>query len=205
MMPDKQCSSQAIVSQYRGADRLPFDGRYDYEDGPIYIQDTSQGLQVQIWRARIFGDTIYLTSPNTPEFPVLTRRGIEEASLAFDQNGRYLISFLIRGNLYLYWHDPVIQEYAQTFLDSEVTSARITLDDKRRLQRDASEVILAYTKNNSLYYRGQLDRYQVPYLLQSGIAGRLMRVGMNSHYRLQFIFQAQPYGDYSCTIGLNCL
>ena len=184
---------------------LPYTDTCDYEDGPIYLQDASRGLQHQIWRARIVADTVYLTSPTTPETPILTVRGIKSVSLAFDQNARHLLTYLLGNEVWLYWYDPVIQGYTHTLFETGADSPRVTLDDKRELQRDSSEVILAYVKNGNLYYRGQRDRYQIPYLLQSGVAGRLMRVGLNSHYRLQFIFQAQPYGTYSCTLETNCL
>ncbi len=184
---------------------LPYTDTCDFEEGPIHLQDPSQGLQYQIWRARIVADTVYITSATTPETPVITVRGIQEVSLAFDQNARSVVLYLVQGNMWLYWHDPTIQQYTHTLLETGVISPRASLDDKREMQRDNSEIILAYVKDGNLYYRGQRDRYQIPYLLQTGVAGRLMRIGMNINYRFQFIFQAQPYGDYSCTIGLNCL
>ena len=205
MIPNKDCSFLSVVAKYKGADMLPYSDTCDYEDGPIYLQDASQGLQYQVWRARIVADTVYLTSPTTPETPIITVRGIKSVSLAFDQNARHLLAYLLGDDVWLYWYDPAIQRYTHTLFETGVISPRVTLDDKREMQRDYSEIILAYVKDGNLYYRGQRDRYQIPYLLQAGVAGRLMRVGMNSKYRLQFIFQAQPYDTYSCTLEVNCL
>lgn len=205
MIPEKKCSALSIAAKYKGADMLPYTDTCDFEEGPIHLQDPSQGLQYQIWRARIVADTVYITSATKPETPVITVRGIQEVSLAFDQNARYVVLYLVQGNMWLYWHDPAIQQYTHTLLETGVISPRASLDDKREMQRDNSEIILAYVKDGNLYYRGQRDRYQIPHLLQTGVAGRLMRVGMNANYRLQFIFQAQPYDIYSCTLELNCL
>ncbi len=205
MMHKDAFSFEPVVSKFKGADALPFTPSVDYEDGPIHIQDTSEGLQYQIWRARIVADTVYITSATLAETPVMTVRGIEEISLAFDQNGRHLLTYLVNEGVWLYWYDPILQRYAHLLIEVGAISPRITLDDKRTLQRSSSEIILAYVKNNNLYCRSQLDRYQITYLLQEVVGGRLLRIGMNSVYRMQFIFQAQPYGDYSCTVGLNCL
>ncbi len=163
------------------------------------------GLDYQIWRARLVGDTVYITSPTTPETPVLTVRGITEISLTFDQNARYVVTYLVGDQVWVYWFDSVPSRFVHTLVETEAYSPRISLDDKRVMALDDSNIILAYVKDNCLYCRSQKDRYQISYLLEENIGGRLMRIGMNINYRFQFIFQAQPYGDYSCTVGLNCL
>ncbi len=205
MSIDAQCSSVPVISFYSKAKVLPFSNLISYEDGPIYIQDTSMGLGHQIWRGRLVGDTFYLTSPTTPETAIMTVRGITEISFTFDQNGRYVVAYLVENALWLYWFDPISSKFIHTFLEAEVISPRVSLDDYRPLQLSVSNIILAYVKNNNLYCRVQEDRYLIPYLLEEKIGGRLMRIGMNINYRFQYVFQAQPYNDYSCTVGLNCL
>ncbi len=205
MIPHGACSTEPVVAFYSKANALPFTDLVDYADGPIYIQDASEGLNYQVWRARVIGDVVYITSPTTPETPVMSVRCISEVSLTFDQNARYVISYLVEGTLWIYWFDPVLSRFVHTQLEEDVISPRIDLDDKRPLALESSNIILAYVKDNNLYCRSQQDRYQIPYLLEENVYGRLLRIGMNINYRFQFIFQAQPYGDYSCTVGLNCL
>ncbi len=200
-----QCSSTPVIAFYSKAKVLPFSNLISYEDGPVYIQDTSMGLGHQIWRGRLVGDTFYLTSPTTPETAIMTVRGITEISFTFDQNGRYVVAYLVGSVLWLYWFDPAVNEFIHTPLDSDVISPRISLDDYRPLLLSSSNIILAYVKNNNLYCRVQEDRYQIPFLVEEDIGGRLMRIGMNINFRFQYVFQALPYEDYSCTVGLNCL
>jgi hypothetical protein len=47
-------------------------------------------------------------------------------------------------------------------------------------------------RGTSLYYRQQRDRYEVEYLLKTGLNAKLVRVGMNKGYRLQFMLEALP-------------
>ncbi len=205
MIPSGTCSTNPVVALYSKANALPFTNLVDYEDGPVYIQDTSSGMDYQVWRARLVGDTVYITSPTTPETPVFTVRGISEISLTFDQNARYVITYLVAGEVWVYWFDTIPSRFVHTLVETGAYSPRISLDDKRKMALSSSNIILGYVKDNCLYCRSQKDRYQIPYLLEENIGGRLLRIGMNINYRFQFIFQAQPYGDYSCTVGLNCL
>lgn len=206
MIPENKLSSYSVPAAFKGTDRLPFNETTGYEVGPVAFQDSSLGLQYQPWRIRLVGDGVYVTSPNTPESLVFTKRCITHLSLAFDQNARYVVAYLLKGTeLWLYWFDPVVQKFTHTWLESGVRDVYVTLPDKRDFQLADSDIGIFYTKDDLLCARWQIERYQNIQVLQTGIAGRLLRVGMNVHYRLQFIFQAQPYDTYSCTLELNCL
>lgn len=203
--PHAHLSAYPVVASLVGADRLPSTDTVVYQEGPIGLADSSQGLQAQIWRGRLIGDTFYVTSPTTVETPLFDRRGIRQVSLSFDQNGRPLVAYLIEGDLWLYWHSTVERRFVHTLLESGVRDGHVILPDKRAFQLENSEVGVYYTKGDQLLWRRQLERYETAHLLLQGIGGRLMKVGMNAHYRLQFIFQAHDYDTYSCTLELGCL
>ena len=205
MIPEQACSTYPVVGLFKSSDVLPYTDTVDYEDGPYQLADTSRGLQYQTWRTRLVGDTVYITAANHVESVVMVMRCVTEVSLAFDQNGRYLLTYLKNGDMWVYWYDPIAYKFVHTLLEVDVISPRATLDDKRDLFVTMSEVILAYVKDGNLYYRGQNDRFGIPHLLQQDVGGRLMRIGMHTDFRLQFIFQAKPYTTYSCTLDLNCL
>lgn len=206
MIPENRMSSYPVIADLVGSDRFPITDALEYEEGPIHLQDITQGLQYHIWRIRLVGDDVYVTSPSTPETKLFSNPRITQVSLAFDQNARYVVAYILDNTeLWLYWYDPTLQRFAHTFIESGVRDVRITMPDKRDFQINLSDIGMFYTKGDVLYARWQIDRYGVTQELQRGIAGRLMRVGMNNHYRLQFIFQAQPYETYSCTRELNCL
>ena len=68
---------------------------------------------------------------------------------------------------------------------------RVTLDDKRRGQTSSSDVILAYLRAGSLYYRQQRDRYLTEYLLTAnppcgGLATLCMSTGGRLHLALRW-------------------
>lgn len=206
MIPENRLSSYPVPAALVGSDKFPITDTLEYEEGPFGLQDTSRGLQYQIWRIRLIGESIYVTSPTTPETEVFSKRGITQVSLSFDQNARYVIAYIINSSqLWLYWYSPILQSFTHTQIDDGVRDVRITMPDKRDFQISESVIGMFYTKGDRLLVRWQTDRYGAVQELQRGIAGRLMRVGMNAHYRLQFIFQAQPYETYSCTRELNCL
>ena len=206
MIPDNRLSSYPVPAALVGSDKFPITDTLEYEEGPFALQDVSRGLQYQIWRVRLIGESVYVTSPTTPETEVFSKRGITQVSLSFDQNARYVVAYIINNSqLWLYWYSPVLQSFTHTQIDDGVRDVRITMPDKRDFQIPESVIGMFYTKGDKLLVRWQTDRYGDVQELQSGIAGRLMRVGMNAHYRLQFIFQAQPYETYSCTRELLCL
>lgn len=206
MIPENRLSSYPVPAPFLGPDRFPFTDTVDYELGPVQFQDPTQGLEFQTWRTRLVGDSVYVTSPTTPETLLFSKRGITRVSLAFDQNARYLIAYLLNGtDLWLYWYDPTLQQFTHSFIMSGVRDVCITMPDKREFQLDSSDIGMFYTREDGLYARWQNERFLQEQVLATGIGGRLLRVGMNAHFRLQFIFQALPYETYSCTLELACL
>lgn len=161
----------------------------DYELGGVDLNDASQGLRVRNWRLRMVGNDVRINADGVPETTLFTRSGITELSLAFDQNMRPYVAFIQNGQAILRWYDTLAQQ--QVFLDlaEGTVTPRVCLDDKRPLQVGASDVILAYVLNDNLYFRAQRDRFEVEYLLQANVGGRLIRVGMNRKYRLQFLME----------------
>lgn len=184
-----------------GARRFPVTERLDYEDGPIHLNDTSLGLNAQVWRLRLIGPDVYLASANYEERKIYSARGIEEISLSFDQNGQYVLALLILGNLYVYQFDAFTNQYTTTLIETDVVSPRLGLDDRRKDQvdKDNSDIILAYIKNRGLYVRIQRDRFQTPYLVHGSVEGHLIKIGMGTNNRLQFHLEAFPRTCYSCT------
>jgi len=75
-----------------------------------------------------------------------------------------------------------------TNFGSSVSSPKLTMDDKRESQSASNDIIFAYVKSGSLYYRQQRDRFQTEYFLRSGVA-KLKKIGMNDKLRLQFLWE----------------
>lgn len=161
----------------------------DHELGGIGLSDPSQGLQVQTWQLRMVGNEARISAPNTAEITLFTGTGITEVSLAFDQNMLPVIAYVQDNEAKLRWYDSLAGTNVITVFPAGTITPRVCLDDKRRLQYGASDVILAYVRDNNLYFRAQRDRYGIEYLLKTAVGGKIIRVGMNVVRRLQFMME----------------
>ncbi|USD19956.1 hypothetical protein MJO52_12795 [Microbulbifer variabilis] len=192
MLPDNQLSSQAVPTAFIGGAALPVRHIIDYERGGIAIQDTSRGLDYQTWRVRILNDgkAIVLDAQQVAASTVISGTNITEVSLAFDQNMRPVIAYVESGTAKLYWYDSSQAQQVTTSWPGIITP-RVSLDEKRPLQQQASDVIFAYLKNGNLYHRRQRDRYGSEYLLASNVnSPGLVKIGMSRNFRLQFLLKS---------------
>jgi hypothetical protein len=189
MIPLQRLSSVPVPAEFLEPDDLETSSLVDYEFGGVALNDASQGLRVRTWRLRLVGNDIRINADNVPEVTLFTRNGITELSLAFDQNMRPYVAFVQNGQAILRWYDTLAQQQVFLDLDPATVTPRLCLDDKRPLQVGGSDVILAYVLNGNLYFRAQRDRFEVEYLLQADVGGKLIRIGMNQKYRLQFLLE----------------
>lgn len=196
MMPDNVLSTVVRPARFFGARSGATSKTIDYEDGGRAIQDTTQGLLYQRWRARLFNAGkpdayVMLDAREVPEFEWLTVPGMEEISFTFDPSMRPTVAYVADGQAYLNWYDTVATEYITTPLAGDVVTPRVALDDKRLIGSNGyqvSDVILAYVRGGNLYYRQQRDRYSIERLLKTGVTP-LIKIGMTRGLRLQFMHE----------------
>jgi hypothetical protein len=179
-------SNPPISGLFRGARALFVSPTRDYEDGGIALNDPSQGHLYQRWRCRIFGDYVVLDAEEVLPQVLFVGAELTECSIAFDQNMRPVLAVVEAGQPKLQWYDTSVGEQVITFLDPDVVTPRVTLDDKRPGQTGNSDIILAYVRLGALYYRQQSDRFLIEYLLDTGPHTGINKIGMNKHFRLQF-------------------
>ncbi|MFP5422464.1 MAG: hypothetical protein ACLGID_13485 [Gammaproteobacteria bacterium] len=192
MLPDNVASSIPIPAIFTGARAYAVSKKIDYEDGPIALQDPSQGLVYQRWLARLVGDDVLLSAPNTPEYASFTAIGMTEFSFTFDQNARQVVAYVQNGEAKLYWFDSSIPGYTTTNFGLGFINPRVTLDDKRSLATQGyqtNDVILAYIRDNNLYWRQQRDRFTIERLWQSGVPAGLIKIGFSRQLRLQAMLE----------------
>lgn len=189
MLPENELSSTIIQAPFLGAKALGVSKTVDYENGGIAINDASEGLLYQIWRARLIEDNILLDAEKVEEFVLYSDTGISEISFTFDQNMRSALAFVKDDRAYLRWYDTSVGAQTVTELASDVITPRVSLDDKRYTQSAINDVILAYIRSGSLYYRQQRDRFLIEYFLASDITTGLIKIGMNRQFRFQFMLE----------------
>lgn len=208
-IPENTLSSEVIAGAFSGVRSLSYRPDEDYEDGGIDIQDPSKGLTFQPWRGWIEADEdtmeskVYLESQNTCPRLVYTGYNITEISFTFDRNMNIALAFVEDGEAKFYWYDTVTASMITTSLGSGVITPRVTHDDKRDFNSSGSDVILAYMRDGALYFKQQRDRYTIEYdptvdvpepqrtKYRAAIADTvgLVKIGMNSKLRLQFMFR----------------
>lgn len=199
MIPENRLSTQIMAAGILSPKslRTPENLLIDYERGGIALKDSSAGMNIQDWQVNYdqSNGNVFLVSQLNPT-PLLqfTRTGIKNLGLSFDQNMNPAIVFqLITNEVILWWFDPTPGIQAQVF--TSVNGARnpaVTLDDKRRQTVSTSDVILAYQRNDGLYFRVQRERYTIEHLLLEDTGKQdLFRVAMGRNLRLHFSFT--PY------------
>lgn len=197
MLPDNLLSSEILRDQFLFPDNIVGTALEDYEMGGIDIQDPSQGLRVQPWYGvwKVADSTAYLQANfDGPPIPLFSTPDVIEFTFTFDQNMRWVAATLSStGVLSFRWYDASVPGYVTTTY-SNITTAKLALDDKRPLQvlGDSSDIVLTYVDTSgNLYARIQRERYLTAHLLDTGAPNnfRITNFGMNTKYRMQWRFQ----------------
>lgn len=194
MLPDHTLSTDphggAFLSP-RG-NRGDSDLLIDYERGGDDIGDASAGLLTKDWTGEVIGDDVVLSATGVAPTTVLTVPNIIEFSFTFDQQMRVFVAYVLADlSVHFYWYDSTLPGYTTTTLTAGSTSPRCSLDDKRPLQAQTSDIILAYVRGGKLYYREQRDRYDTEYELATVPSQLLSQCGMSDVNRFQFLMKPE--------------
>lgn len=196
MMPDGVLSTTPQPAIFVGARNYPISKIVDYEDGGIALNDASQGLLYQRWKALLFNSGeedsyIQLSATEVPAFKLIELPRLTEISISFDTLMRPTLAYVQDGVAYLRWYDSAAADYVTDTIGAGVLTPRVSLDDKRFLATNGyqtNDVILAYVRDRNLYVRIQRERYLIEHLLAED-CNPLIKIGMNRQLRLQFMFE----------------
>jgi hypothetical protein len=207
MLPNNALSTTLEYSQFLPPDNLPPSDMVDYEEGGVALSDGSQGLQVQVWTLQGIPTgglsdpvDVVISAPNTEATTLFSRVGISKVALAFDQNMHPFVAFVQNGQATFWWFDTTVLQFVFTDLPTGSTDTCCCIDDRRSLQTltGFNDIILAYIRDDNLYYRQQRDRYTTEYLLVGDLSTivinpQLAKVAMNGKSRLQFFLKGNLY------------
>ena len=187
-----QISSKPVVGVLLTPDNMPKRPTIDFEMGGVALQDPSQGLRVQQWRAwfdpNATPPAVFVESANTPPTKIFEQDNITWLSFCFDQNMRWSAVYtLADGNSYLRWYNSAIAGYATTELDDGVISPFLAMDDKRPVMGGRNDIILAYIKNQTVCLRIQRERFNTVHVWAEKIPKDwiIRNFGMSNKLRLQ--------------------
>lgn len=187
-MPENVTSTSAVVVSFLVPDIDVTTALVDYERGGVAVQNTSQGVNSYAWTCSVDGIYVMIQREGAAPVAVFEQATIVEISFAFDQNMRPQFAYrLASGDIYLRWFDTLTNLY-RTDNFGTGRNPRLALDDKRPSQSDRADVIFAYIRGDTLYYRQQRDRYTIERALRSGISAitKLKNIGMTRNLRLLF-------------------
>ncbi|ASL01759.1 hypothetical protein [Xanthomonas citri] len=188
MMPEDELSTDTSRQQWVYRMRDVGDTSTDFERGGVARNDASQGLDVATWEVTLDQGAVLLSKEGGAPVKLFERGGIDNIGLAFDQNMRPVVSFAEGDMVVIWWFDPV--QGAQVFTElAQGQSPRITLDDHRLQLVGSSDVILAYQRDQVLYYRQQRDRFAIERQIATGVTDVLDAIGMSTAWRLQYRFR----------------
>lgn len=162
----------------------------DTELGGVGYQNASQGLEVQDWTCTCDGTNFVISSATDPGGTTVLSvggGGVTDMSFTFDQNMNIFITYYIAPTQYFYWFDSTVPGYVTTALPAGSQWARCTLDDKRPSQSGNSDILIAYTRASTMYFRQERDRYGIEYDLVGSLSdSRLINIGISTVLRMQF-------------------
>jgi hypothetical protein len=188
MLPENTYSSIPIGAHFVTPDDKVTTALVDYEMGGVALNDPSQGLTVKTWKVFVVNQEVFVqANAETPVY-VFTGVNITEIALCFDQNMRPCVAHVDQGELKLRWYDTFITAFRIDNFGPAHRNPKLSLDDKRPLLSASSDMILAYIRGDTLYYRQQRDRFEIERTLKTGIKPylKLKNIGMSHTWRMQF-------------------
>lgn len=185
-----------LVSEFPVIGRLPIPENIPkkptvaYSMGGISLNNPSNGMLVQVWRAWFDREngSVMVESPNTPATKIFDQDGIVWLTFCFDQTMRWSAAYTLNdGGSYLRWYNSLSQDYETTLLGDGVVSPFLILDDKRPTQNATSDMVLAYIQGQKVVIRVQRERFQALHIWAKDIPKDwiIRNFGMSNKLRLQ--------------------
>ena len=183
MIPNNAFTPQPIVSAFLPPKDEIYQPLTSKSRGGIALNNPTQGRDYQNWVVSYDGSNILVAPQGGATAFTLAVPNVKTVSLAFDNNMNVILAWMDNVGAKLYWYNNT--NYVTTPFTA--TSCRVTIDDVSPWYNASSDVIFAYTNNNTLYWRQQRDQYATQYTVGPTNANAILtKVGLNVGNRLQF-------------------
>lgn len=150
--------------------------------GGIDINDSSLGLNYQLWNISYIDNDIIITSTlNNKQYIVYTVEDASDISIAFDQNMNPWCLYQKEEQYYLYWYDVTINQYSLTLFENIVTPFMF-MDLIGSIFSDQSSINIFYIKDGKIYCTQQSSRFTVQNLLYTFPTGTVKHKLIASGY-----------------------
>ena len=206
-IPEGRMSTQVIEGEFLPPDNRNFFSVYNYEKGPIALEDTSEGLLYQDWRLEWesnTGNVVVYPETSGGSLIILNLPAVRYITFTFDQNGRISASYSTDTSSYIWWYDTALAQRVTTDLGADVITPSLHLDDKRSTQNAANDMLLWYTKQElagtyELFMLRQRDRFLTEYSMSTGLVYPYIgKIGISDELRVQIqLLPSMPTFPYS--------
>lgn len=184
MIPGGQITAVPQPANFEPPNDRPYDPRSQTVRGGVALGDASLGRDVQNWVVTLENNAAAVKPEGGVVVYMLPLPTAQTISLAFDSNMGVTFCYQTGTGAALYYYSTDLGGY-DTLTITGATSSRVCVDDYRDFYSANSDVIFAYTLNDTLYYRQQRDKYLVQYTVGS-TTKLLKRMGRSESSRLQF-------------------
>lgn len=185
-LPLNVITPEPVVADFLAPWDEPYLPMEESVTGGVAIGDGSQGRQVQRWTIFYEGGIVKVAPESGPVQFTRATPDVQTLSLAFDSNMAVAYAWQSPAGSNLYFFNSLIGGY-DTLTIGDGTSCRVGVDDPRRFNEAASDVIFAYTRDGELYWRQQRDRYTIERHVGHSAGRVLRRCAPNKLNRLQFL------------------
>lgn len=192
-LPNNALSTSTVSGKLQYPGELLRTPILDYEIGGPTLQVAVQAQRSTLWRATYDGNNI-MASSGGPAAVIVAAPNLTYLAFGLDNSMRTVTAWNNGdGKVYLNFYDGTLPGYTTVSFVGD--NPQCGMDDNRFDQTANADVILTYTRAGILYMRMQRDRYLTEYALGAtpGV-GVLAKQGMNTHYRMEFIFSVD--GEY---------
>lgn len=187
MIPANSVMIRNITDPMMLPDRLKQTGFTDRELGGVAIGDSSQGNNGFEWVLNYVSPDFMLNRVGEVAVSIFSAPNAVDVAFTFDQNMRPVLAWVTdSGALFLRYFDGVTNNPIVVPMGTG-SSPRLTLDDKRPVLINNSDVIFAYLTATHLVYRVQRENYAIVHTIAPVDTGvyELRALGMGGN-RLQF-------------------
>jgi len=162
--------------------------------GPLVLGDSQGNIAERFWLATYESPFVFLRGSNggywgAKEILFQETELIKQIDLTYDQLGRVIIIYLTSNNdVKLYWFDPIMEMQVITTI-STGSSVAAGFDLKQNTSDQNSDAMIAYVRNDFLYWRLQRDRWSIEY--NPNITHKDLKVlsmGMTDQNRFQIVY-----------------
>ena len=192
MIPENSIKVREVTTRMLAPDTEKESGLIDYERGGVEYKDPSQGYLVANWAVEVSDKYVNLYKEGKFKHLLLVQPNIADIAFCFDQTMNVMLAWRTKNDqLYLRYYDSFLARFEVMSLGMG-KCPRLTLDDKRSIAVDSSDVIFAYIANGSLCYRQQRESFFIEHVIRTDLhpSQRLDRIGMGG---LQLQFELSSY------------